>query len=128
MVFSSQIFCEESAVAGVESYREIVEYQQIGVLGENETQSHLRSLSARHAGDFLFRRDFQFAHEFIIGLFVPFRIKSRVKSLYLFDIHERVLHMVLDEQGDTLAGHRLHSLYVFSEDTAFARAGFQVTH
>ena len=124
----AQIFCEESAVAGVESYREIVEYQQIGVLGENETQSHLRSLSARHAGDFLFRRDFQFAHEFIIGFFVPFRIKSRVKSLYLFDIHERVLHMVLDEQGDTLAGHRLHSLYVFSEDTAFARAGFQVTH
>ena len=36
--------------------------------------------------------------------------------------------MVLDEQGDTLAGHRLHSLYVFAEDAAFARAGFQVTH
>ena len=124
----TQIVHEETAVAGIQTEREIVQYQQFWVLCQDKSQCHLRTLSARHTRDALSGSYFQFVHQVVVRFFAPLsRIESRIKLLNLPDGHELILHVSLDEQADITARRRMHGLNVLSEDGTLAGAGFQVT-
>ena len=100
----TQIVHEEAAIAGVQTEREIVQYQQFWVLRQDKSQCHLRTLSARHTRDALSGSYFQFVHQVVVRFFAPLsRIESRIKLLNLPDGHELILHVSLDEQTDITA-------------------------
>ena len=44
----AQVVHKQAAVAGIESEREVVQYQKFRVLCENQSESYLRALSAGH--------------------------------------------------------------------------------
>ena len=122
-----QVVHEQAAVAGVETQGEIVQDQEVGILGQDKSQGHLRTLPAGHVGDALSGRYFELGHQFIIGILAPLGIKGGIETLYLADGHELVLHMAFYQQPDSGSCGRIHVPDVLAENQAFALAGFQIT-
>ena len=121
-----QVIHEQAAVTRVETQGEIVQDQEVGILGKDKTQGHLRTLPAGHVGDTLSRRNFEFCHQFIISILAPLGIKGRIETFYLADGHELVLHMAFYQQPDSGSCGRIHAPDVLAENQAFALAGLQI--
>ena len=96
----AQVFHEQTPVAGVEPHRKVVEYEQLGILRQDEPERHLGTLAAGHARNTLPRRHAELLHQAVVGVAVPARIELRIETFDLLDGHEGVLHMPFDEQGD----------------------------
>ena len=123
----AQVFHEQAPVAGVEPHREVVEYEQLGILRQDEPERHLGTLAAGHARNTLPRRHAELLHQAVVGVAVPARIELRIETFDLLDGHEGVLHMPFDEQGDARPRPGRHRADVFAEDQALAGTGPEVT-
>ena len=88
-----KVFHKQTAITRIQSHGKIIQNQQFRVLGKKQSQRHLRTLSARHGREFLRRKYLQLFQQFIIGLFLPFREKGRIKFLYLRNREVGMLHM-----------------------------------
>ena len=123
-----EIFDKESTITRIETHREIIENQQFGILCQEQTECHLAALTVRHTADALSGSHLEFLHQFIISLLTPLSgIELGVEMLDLLDVHELILHMVLDKQAYLLTQGRIHRLDILPEYTAFSRTGLEIS-
>lgn len=124
----AQILDKESAVAWIKSERKVVQHEQIGILGQYESQSHLRFLSIAHIGNLLARGHLESGHQLIVGVPIPLRIEFGVELLYLLYGHKRVLDMAFKEQRYPRPGKRADAGGIFTEDRTASRCRFEIAH
>ena len=110
-----EVVNEEAPVARVEPEGEVVEDQEIGILGEDQSEGDLGALSAGHLADPLPGSDLELADEVVVDLTLPAGVKPRIEALDLRDGHEAVLHMPLDEESDLRFDGGRHGLDVVAE-------------
>ena len=124
----SQVLAEKPAVARIEAEGEIVQHQQVGILGEDEAQGHLGALPVRHPGNLLPGRDLELLHQGVIGVAIPLRVEGSIETFDLLDRHVGILHVSFQQQGDAAARHRGDALHLLAEDPAGARLRLEVSH
>lgn len=72
---------------------------------------------------FLSGSDFQFVHQFVVGIFIPGRKEGGIKPFDFFDRHKCVLYVPFDQQSHPLPGLRIHVPDIFPEYPAFSGMG-----
>lgn len=101
-----QVVNEETAVARVKAEGEVVKYEQVCVLRQDESKNHLGTLSAAHGADALPRCYLQTGGEFVVNRRVPFGIERCEVTFGLVDCQEGILNVPLEQQRDALLNVR----------------------
>lgn len=123
----AKIVDEKSAIAGVETEREVVEDKELGVLGEDEAEGDLRPLTVRHTGNTLSGGNLKFLHQIVICFLLPLAgVESGIEAFDLLNVHKLVLYVPFEQEADVSAQSGVHRSDVLAEDAARARMRLEI--